>query len=597
MALTVCGRLGGRLVVERAAIRRSRARIGGRSSLRAGTWTMRMAMKGGQLLNEDEIGRRAAEIDASTAAIAGRGLAGSGDHLAPHMRGGAPSDGSENPRSQRSSYYRDPFSDAEDYTPFSARHSRTSSDVNAALSPASAPAVPFLASGPTNVAGSSTGPGTAAYDAAASASYSAPTLTLPRPVSQSTVTSWHPDGANVLPVSTARSDHSHGSQGTSSGSSTAGGGAVRTSAESFPPTAAAGFAPVRRSNSWWARFGRTPLRSSNTSLDNGPVSPTGSVRRLSFRLPGTGGSGGNTIMLDPRYSMEFRDPRQPPSVPLEAPKPLGPGGAVSRLQAIEESGNTPDGSPDSPENSKESSGSGGTHSSAIAAGVAALRAHHLGKRDSAGNRRVGRHSQHSTSSLGTTRTADSDMVEKMVGGHYQLVQRAGTPSQHEPSPTDASATSTINSEAERGDDHGARHGLGDFGDVVTSPTTMGDPRNPVMTGPRPPPPPPLRSKLKMSSVDFQNRVAEYERRAAEASTQIPGGPRLPPSPTESAAERREKRRRTATMLSSAEDPELPQTPSRTRWTVAERQSLFVANPDNRKRDNTDNTNSASTSAS
>jgi hypothetical protein len=561
------------------------------------------------LMSDDEIGRRTASVDAATAAGAGLNVGTLGAvtvHPAAHMRGGAPSDVvvmHSRGQSQTPSSYRNPFSDGEDLDRnplFSYVSASTSSDPTPGPFVGANGVAATLPMAERMDAGSSTGPGTAAFGVGL-ASTSAPTRTLPRPGSSSTIASSNSPNNTMIPLAHGpRSDQSHGSQGTSSGSSTA--GPARGSIDTLHSSAPS--APIRRSNSWWTRFSLTPLRPSNGSLEGvRSTSPGGAgghaSRRLSFRIPGTGGiaAGGGNSNGDPRYSIEFRDPNPPP---IMSPAALLVTGGVSRLQVIEETGNTPDGSPDTPENSNESAGTGSSNAGAV--DVAALGSARLGKRDSQGNRKANsvghhaygsRHSQNSTSSLGTTRTADSEMLEKM-GAHYQLVQRTATPSHLDPSPSDIERTGTTSTTSTRhidephdlGIDTQATDVPGDFGDRVTSPTVM-DASLPALSGPRPLPPP-GRPRLNLSSVDVQHRIATFERHAAIPTTPLPGGPR-PPPPTETAAERREKRRRTALTLDDGLAPQLaPQSPSRARWTVAERAALFVANPDARHRDGTDN---------
>jgi hypothetical protein len=524
------------------------------------------------LLTDDEIAKRAAAVNAAVEAEGAQNNEISVILVsnAARMRGSAPSDILTN-HSRASSYYRDPFTDRPDDVVMTAPllalgregSDRTSAPSRAASNYATAPSPPPPAAAviprhgrqasELDGAGSSTGPGTAGYQAAF--------VPLARPPSSSTVISTTERGP--------QSDQSHGSGvGSSSGSS--GAVAGRSSADTLPTiiSSAPTYAPVRRSNSWWSRFSALSLRGASSS-ETGVTSPTGSTRRMSFRLPGSGTS----VALDPKYAIDFRDPNPPPALP--------------RLHPIEESGNSPDGSPESREQlSKDSSG--GTVSSA-GGGVAGLEA--TRKRDSSGHR-IGPSSYthataaQSSASLKTMKTADSDIAEKMATGHYHAVQRAGTPSHHESSNSDPGSMSSAHP-SER--DNAAADELGDLA-FVTSPTVMSptDNRNPVSTGPRPLPRLPRASKTP-AAAGVAARIAEFERRATlnQSSSGIPGGPRLPPSPASTAAEWREKRHRTT-------PPENTETQgTKVRWSVAERPSLFVANPDTRRRDGTGDSQSIS----
>lgn len=401
-----------------------------------------------------------------------------------------------------SSNYHDPFTDSHEGQGSSGFASPTVEETEMGLMP---------------TAGSSTGPGTAQYhNTQSSASTLEPTAA---PVSTS-VTSLSQAQNNrptlhpLINVITATSDGSHSNSSnsrpsTSSGSSnTALPGSIsnrsRSNTNLASPTgtvmSTAPSAPLKRSDSWWTRFSRTSL------LGDHPGSPT-SPRRLSFRLSGAGST------PEPPKFMDFRDPNPAP-----------------RLHAIEESGNTPDGSPDTPES-----------------------------RPPSAKRRSGIYGVHgrSSSSLQTANTADTDMLDRM-GGRMDVVQRMRTASTHTASPSDASISSAI-----QGENMPSEHG-----EFVTSPLPLptSPERHPALIGPRIPPPPPANSKVKRRPSEVAARVAAYERRASQdyGADRIPGGPRLPPTPTETAQERREKRKATAS------------------WGVVDKPELFVANPDARK---------------
>lgn len=519
------------------------------------------------LLTDDEISQRATAVNAAEEAegVQNNEISVVLVSNAARMRGGAPSDVLTS-HSQASSYYQDPFTsgpdDAVTIAPLLALD-RESSDGTSALpratrnyTTAPAPPPPAAAVIPHHShqasgfegAGSSTGPGTATYQAAF--------LPLIRPPSSSTVVSTADRGP--------QSDQSHGS-GVGCSSDSLGTVAGRSSADTLPTviSSAPTSAPVRRSNSWWSRFSALPLRGPGSS-ETGVTSPTGSTRRMSFRLPGSLTS----VALDPKYAIDFRDPNPPPALP--------------RLHAIEESGNSPDGSPESPEqHSKERSN---VTNSSTGEGVAGLGVGAVGL---ARKRMMQSSYPHvtaarSSASLKTTKTADSDIAEKMAIGHYHAVQRAGTPSHHEPSNSEPGSMSS----AQAFERDNAADELGDLA-FATSPTVMSpaDNRNPM---PRPLPPLP-RAKQTLAATGVAARIAEFERRATlnQPGLAILGGPRLPPSPASTAAERREKRRQTA-------PPENTETQvTKVRWSVAERPPLFVANPDTRRRDGTEDSRSTS----
>ncbi|KAG8885517.1 hypothetical protein FRB97_000842 [Tulasnella sp. 331] len=101
-------------------------------------------------------------------------------------------------------------------------------------------------------------------------------------------------------------------------------GELKSPITSHPPRSLIGSAPVtpiKRTDSWWSRFGRSSLGTRSP----GAVSP---IRRLSLRNSFVGGKEGY-------MNIEFRDPNPPP-----------------RLEGIDESGKSNDPSPNTPESQK-----------------------------------------------------------------------------------------------------------------------------------------------------------------------------------------------------------------------------------------------------
>jgi hypothetical protein len=310
-------------------------------------------------------------------------------------------------------------------------------------------------------------------------------------------------------------------------------------------------APVRRSDSWWARFSRTSLllgdrTSSNSSYEGGPQRASTSSRRLSLSLNRDRNAQSNRgVSNRPLYdqSLNLRDPNPPP-----------------RLHAIEESG----GNSISPESPKKTSPT---------------------SRSDEYKPRHGR----SVTSLRSSKTVDSETLERL-GGHYTVIQRMRS-SDSNTSPTDASPEearslhvrlvspgdrrqSTLSSYAADDEDHS---GSEDENELVMSPVeiTPTD-RNPLysegLVGPRPPPPP-TNSRIKRPTGEVASRIAAYELQGTLSQMTVGGGPRQAPPTDEERKEQREKR-----MKARSVD-----------WGLTKRPSLFVANPDDRRDSTVDTT--------
>ncbi|KAF9510296.1 hypothetical protein BS47DRAFT_1348219 [Hydnum rufescens UP504] len=339
----------------------------------------------------------------------------------------------------------------------------------------------------------------------------------------------------LTPVISGPSDQSHSSGGSrpqssggsrpqSSGSSS---GRILSSAETHTTTQSTAPSNVlRRSDSWWSRFSRSPRGGTDSSS-----SGSNGARRLSFRR-----SGPLSPSLDPKYSMEFRDPNPPP--------------APVRLGAIEESGNTPEDSPRS-----------------------------AGPRDAPDNLKVvpSAYAFHgrSTSSLQTAVTGDSDMLERM-GGKVPVIKRMQTASTTH-SPTPSSSLSASSSE-QRDMIVGFNS---EIGEASSSTATRYNVGKGVLTGPRPPPSP-RKGRLNLPPAGVPDRIAEYERRTVVATAdRHSGGTKLSSPLTETVGEQKERRSKLRDSSTSAS--------ARVEWGLANRPSLFLANPDNRQRQGSDDT--------
>lgn len=501
------------------------------------------------LLTDDEISRRAASVNRAIEAGGAQNNEISSTPIsnAARMRGGASSDILTH-HSQASSY-QDPFTDdvamiAPLFSSDGEGSGGTSApppitrDFVATLTPPlpTADVIPHHNRQESEGAGSSMGPGTAGSTS----------VSLARPPSSSTVTSV-----------TGRSPQSDQSHGSGVGSASSGTAVGRSSAETQYTiiSSSPASAPVRRSNSWWSRFSALPLRGPS-STETGVTSPTRSTRRLSFRLPGSG----TNIALDPKYSIDFRDPNPPPTLP--------------HLHAIEEGDN----SPESPGHNKgSSSGSGNSVASTKVATAGPSRERDSPRHQTVPPSYIHAAAAQSSVSLRTTKTADSQIAEKMAFGHYHAVQRASTPSHHEPS---KSQQGSMSSTAYLSEGSAAADELDELA-FVTSPTVMSptNDRNPASSSSRPLPPLP-RPRKTLATTGVAARIAEFERKATmnQSGSDIPGSPRLlPPTP---------KRRRTG-------PPENTETQgTKVRWSVTERPPLFVANPDTRRRDGTGDSQTA-----
>ncbi|KAL1683351.1 hypothetical protein EV122DRAFT_201789, partial [Schizophyllum commune] len=282
--------------------------------------------------------------------------------------------------------------------------------------------------------------------------------------------------------------------------------------------------PLRRSDTWWARFARTPLLDRRGSIAS---------RR-------------NTAVLQ-----DIRDPNPPP-----------------RLVAIEESQHStspPDESP--PSHRGGSKGSRGDSKGSRGGS----------KGSAAGVRRLyGSHGK-SASSLHTQGTLDSAAIEHM--GMMDVAQRVRTGSHQT---RDSSLSYDTEDGASLAEDGRwlASRGEQDA-EVIASPTALSAPPN-VVTSPTmiasptmitsptsgsngsgdssfpPPPPLPKRSTGSGSSGGVAARVRDYERRMSQAAD-------FPPPPTNTRA--REERSK----------------PPAVDYGLVPRRSLFVANPDHGKK--------------
>lgn len=211
----------------------------------------------------------------------------------------------------------------------------------------------------------------------------------------------------------------------------------------------------------------------------------------------------------------------------------------------------------------------------------------------------------STSSVMTVKTANSEALERM--GQMDVIQRVRTVSTHhgmspsssqdEQSPQQSQSPpqpqhpgmrprlsivpGSPNKSAASGPsalslsfsvDRGGRDTLVSSPTEMTSPMLSLDdppPSSALSKGPRPPPPPPAKSKI-FSGGEVAKRVAAYERQMTLVTTpttpttsDILQGPRSPPSDHQ---ERRERRNSKAVRVD---------------YGFAERPALFVANPDYR----------------
>lgn len=332
-----------------------------------------------------------------------------------------------------------------------------------------------------------------------------------------------------------------------------------------PPTSIIGSAPttpMKRSDSWWARFGRASL----TSLSRNGSGAGGLNRIRSLRGPIGGGSRSPT---DVYAALDFRDPNPPP-----------------RLEGIEETGQSND---PSPESIKPKQGSG---DSAIPA-IARLKQKHP-LRDL--------HSK----SLSSMATADSEALEKM--GRMDVIQRGRTASSETTTPA-----GSINEDWEYGIAHlvPLQHAspVSSMGDrpmplhKSSSGTTATMPTPPSASGsgsgtqetyitanthqtqglhqessdsvPSIPPPPAAPRRGRRPSAGLATRVAVFEGMAL--STSPPGSPMSPtfsrsPSTAGPSPLREVDKRKSGGV----------------RYGLMERPPLFVANPD-AKREGTEST--------
>ncbi len=176
--------------------------------------------------------------------------------------------------------------------------------------------------------------------------------------------------------------------------------------------------PIKRSDSWWDRFGRTSLSSLTRQVSGGDRGSLNPIRRISVRNNGPSNA---------YAALDFRDPNPPP-----------------RLSGIEETGKSNQPSPENSADAKK--GSGGT----VDLGGFA----------------------HHRKSLSSMKTADSEALERMAG-RLDVMQRGRTTS------SDVSLTpaGSINEDYEYG---GARlvtvHG------AAPSASSIGDRRPPHRHG-------------------------------------------------------------------------------------------------------------------
>ncbi|KAG8944413.1 hypothetical protein FRC04_001993 [Tulasnella sp. 424] len=332
-----------------------------------------------------------------------------------------------------------------------------------------------------------------------------------------------------------------------------------------PPTSIIGSAPttpMKRSDTWWARFGRASLTSlSRSGSGAGGLNP---IRSLRSQI-----GGGSRSPTDAYASLDFRDPNPPP-----------------RLEGIEETGQSND---PSPESVKPKEGSGDS-----AIGFVARRKLKHPLRDL--------HSK-SQSSMAT---ADSEALEKM--GRMDVIQRGRTAS---------SETTTPAGSIYEGWEYGTAHlvplqhaspvsSFGDRPSPVTHKSSSGTsaflPTPPSATGsgtqetyltakthqdsgpsnrdgsdsfksiPSPiPPPPPAPRRGRRPSSGLASRVAVFENMAL--STSPPGSP-SPLSPTSPRSPR------SPSTISQSPLREVDKRKSGgVRYGLMERPPLFVANPD------------------
>ena len=337
----------------------------------------------------------------------------------------------------------------------------------------------------------------------------------------------------LSPVISGPSVHSNLSTGSqpqsSSGSSST---PMQSSSETHTTIPSAATTPLRRSDTWWSRIGRTSLRggASDTSM------PSSGTRRLSFRRTGP-----LSPTSDSKFAIDFRDPNP-------APAPI-------RLHAIEESMNIPD-------ESREKAGARDTHNQGSKEKPRVMPSAYV------------LHSQ-STSSLQTAVTADSDMLERM-GGKVPVIRRMQTESTTH-SPTPSSSLSMSSSSEQRDMIVGTNN---EIGEISPSAGTGGNSRKNVFAGPRLPPPSSRKSRFNLPPPDVSDRIAEYEQRTElAAEDQHPSGSKLSPVTAENTGGQDEKRGR-------ARGNSAPPS-ARIEWGLAKRPSLFVANPDRRREDSGD----------
>ncbi|KAF8340381.1 uncharacterized protein EI90DRAFT_3150780 [Cantharellus anzutake] len=338
-----------------------------------------------------------------------------------------------------------------------------------------------------------------------------------------------------LTLTVSRSDQSHSTASSSNPSSGLSrfpqSGDTHTSVMSGAP-----LQPLKRSDSWWARFSRTSLRtgllSSSSHGESDTKPPATRPRRLSFGLL----SSGTPPAADNRFSIDFRDPKPPP-----------------KLQAIEEVANSPDGSPGghlSRENNRRSYRGIGAQLSNIS--------------DAPKPRKSG--------SLSSQLTASSEMLERL-GGNMHIIQRMHT-------------ASTIRTPTPLGSVSSARQreavvdNVTDLGEIVSSPTewtptNMHSPPPRAMIGPRPKPTTSSQriSLRKIPTHRVANRVAEFERLATmnASISAAHGGP-------DTGAEEIERRPTLSPTIAST---------ASVKWGLSEKPALFLANPDQHKKSSGD----------
>ena len=320
----------------------------------------------------------------------------------------------------------------------------------------------------------------------------------------------------------SRSDQSH-TDSSSSYPTSSGGSRFPQSSDTHSGGSSAR-QPLKRSDSWWARF---TMRAAPT--EPGSKSPSTRSRRLSFSRLSTG----NPSVMDRRFSIDFRDPNPPPI-----------------LQAIEETGKSQDGSP-------VGDPSGGYDEQPR-------------RRASMLNSTVpvSFNPKHS-SSVSSQDTASSAVLEH-VGGNMHVIQRVQTTSTaHSPSPSEVNSVSS-----QRAWIVGKVTDVGEFitSPVESPPAHQERPRG--MIGPRPKPQAPSRvvSPLINPVTAMAGLPPEHERLTPVNSLvdTASGGPRLPPVLAKAALERHGA-------LSTG-----GVTPTNVKWGLSEKPALFLANPDERK---------------